>query len=245
MPKQQQQPKRRRRRYAPGSAYAGDVRPTGILGLMGSRRMIQVVFILMALALAGGGFVGFFGANVFGGGSSNNDDFVVQDKDGDKTPEAGSTPEQQLYTSPPPMSIDPAKSYLATIKTADGEIQVRLFADRAPQTVNNFVFLAREGFYEGLNFSYVQPGFSAQAGSPGEAGGGPTYELPAEKAGTFEKGTLGMASASEFFIALSDSESAARQYQEFTPFGEVTAGLDVAEKLTQGVKIQSIEVSEG
>lgn len=255
MAKQQQ--KRRRKRYRAGSAYAGDVRPTGVLGFMGSARMIRVVFIFMALALGAGSFVGIFGLG-FGssGGHSGNQGFNVPDDDTEPTP--ASTEEAtnvRQFTDPPEMTIDPAKSYVATIRTDAGDIEVELFAGQAPQTVNNFVFLAREGFYSDLIFHYVQDGFSAQAGDPNctansasncRGDGGPGYELAQEAPGEFEKGTLGMLSetGSQFFIALGDSDTAGTEYEQFTPFGQITSGLNVAERLTQGVEIQSIEISE-
>ena len=239
-----QQSKRRRKRYAPGSAYAGDVRPTGILGVLSSRRLMVAIFLLMALALAAGGASAIFSGGLFTGSSSQQDDFVIQDENDAGTPTAEATPVRERYVSLPAMSIDPQRSYVATIKTASGDIQVRLFADRAPQAVNNFVFLAREDFYDGLTFDQVYPGFSAEAGNPGD-GSGPVYDLPQENSGTYDKGTLGMASASVFFIALSDSEGDLRQYEGFTPLGQITGGLDVAERLTQGTEIEDIEISEG
>jgi len=130
-----------------------------------------------------------------------------------------------------------------------GDIQVQLLAKDHPQTVNNFVFLARDGFYDGLTFHYVAPGFSAQAGDPtGQGSGGPGYDLPQEGTGAFDAGTLGMANGakagtnngSQFFIALTP----AQQFNEFTPFGKITAGLNVAERLQRGSKIESIQIAE-
>ena len=86
-----------------------------------------------------------------------------------------------MYSAPPAMQIDPGKSYVATISTAKGDIVVQLDAGAAPQTVNNFVFLAREGFYDGLTFHRVVPDFVIQGGDPlGSGGGGPGYMVPAE-----------------------------------------------------------------
>ena len=141
------------------------------------------------------------------------------------------------------MTIDPEKRYFATIKTDDGEIQVELFADQAPETVNNFVFLAQAGFYDGLSFHRISEGFSAQAGAAGE--GGPTYDLPQEESGSYEKGTLGMVTAIQFFIALSDTQPNLREYEAFTSFGRIISGLGVAEQLTQGIEIHSVEITEG
>lgn len=237
-----QQTKRRRKRYKAGSAYAGDVRPTGILGFISSARMMRVVFIGMALALGVGGLAGVFGSGIFSGGghSGNSQDFVFQDEDtsAPATPQPGATAEAELYATLPAMTIDPEKRYFATIKTDDGEIRVELFADQAPETVNNFVFLAQAGFYDGLSFQRVFEGFSAQTGDRGDDG--PRYALPEEESGPYKKGTLGMATASQFFIALDES----KEFEEFTSFGQIISGLDVAEQLTQGIEIQGVEIAE-
>ena len=210
--------------------------------------MMRIVFIGMALALAVGGLAVFAGGGFGGGGHNSGRDFVIQDEPGlqdapASTPQPGATEEAPAFVSLPDMVIDPGKTYVATITTDDGQFQVRLFADQAPETVNNFVFLAREGFYDGIVFSFVEPGFSAQTGEP-DTGDSPSYDLPQEGSGEYAKGTLGMVSASEFFIALSNSDTDVRQYQDFTPFGQITSGLDVAELLTIGAQIQSIEISE-
>lgn len=246
-----QQTKRRRKRYEPGSAYAGDVKPAGIFRVFGDVRLIRAVFVLMALALVAGGFGAVFGGRFGFGSQTQNQDFVLpDDNDEDSgTPQANATAEIKQYAAPPTMRIDSGKRYVATIKTALGEIQVELLADQAPQTVNNFVFLARDGFYDGLTFHQVTQGFDAQAGDPTCTGdssncrgdGGPGYDLPQEQPGPFEPGTLGMANASQFFIALAASD----QFAQFTPFGRVISGLDVAERLTQGTEIEKIEVNEG
>ena len=138
---------------------------------------------------------------------------------------------------------------MATIKTADGDIQIQLLASEVPQTVNNFVFLAKDGFYNGLTFNQVTAGFDAQAGDPSclakqsaelcRGTGGPGYDLAQEKPGAFQVGDLGMANGSQFFIALDSSD----QFKTFTPFGRITSGLDVAQKLTKGTEIKSVVIS--
>ena len=105
-------------------------------------------------------------------------------------PAAGSTPgrlpadvaaRNGFYTAPPPMTIDLKKTYTATITTPRGDIVIRLHPDRAPETVNNFVFLAREGFYDGVTWHRVLPGFMAQGGDPtGTGTGGPGYTIKDE-----------------------------------------------------------------
>jgi cyclophilin family peptidyl-prolyl cis-trans isomerase len=115
------------------------------------------------------------------------------------------------YNSPPPMNIDTAKKYTATFKTERGDIRVTLLADKAPVTVNNFVFLAREGFYDNITFHRVIPDFMVQGGDPtGTGRGGPGYKFNDEPGALALKhdapGTLSMANAgpntngSQFFI---------------------------------------------
>ena len=248
MAKQQQ--KRRRKRYQPGSAYAGDVRPTGILGFMGSTAMIRLIFIGMAAALVIGGGFAIFGTGAFtrGGGSADgNPNIVLPDDD------LGSGPiddpsEVRQYDAPPSMVIDLEKSYVATISTELGEIRLELFNDTAPETVNNFVFLAREGFYDGLTFHFVNQS-TANVGDPActvgsrcGGRGGPGYELSERISGDYTIGTLGMINGSQFFIALSDADT--EQYADFTPFGQIVFGLEQAEQLVQGTTIEEIKILE-
>lgn len=115
------------------------------------------------------------------------------------------------YSSPPTMQIDPSKSYTAVLKTAKGDIRVELFASKAPVTVNNFVFLARDGFYDNTTFHRVIPDFMVQGGDPeGSGRGGPGYRF-ADEAGALKMhhdgpGVFSMANAgpntngSQFFI---------------------------------------------
>jgi cyclophilin family peptidyl-prolyl cis-trans isomerase len=178
------------------------------------------------------------------------------------TPSGSPTVAVQRYTGPPEMTIDPNKSYVAVIHTEKGDIRVELFAKEAPQTVNNFVFLARDGFYNGLTFHRVIPGFVAQGGDPEGTGlGGPGYTIPDENSGEpFVAGTLGMAkrpdqpnsAGSQFFITYTDQP---QLNGEFTSFGRVVQGMDVLNALTPrdpetqmnappGDKILSIDIEE-
>ncbi len=100
----------------------------------------------------------------------------------------------RMYSAPPEMNIDSGKDYVATIATAKGDIVVELDPGAAPQTVNNFVFLARQGFYDGLTFHRVVPGFVIQGGDPlGSGAGGPGYTVPAEIELEHAKGAIAMA----------------------------------------------------
>jgi cyclophilin family peptidyl-prolyl cis-trans isomerase len=169
------------------------------------------------------------------------------------TPSATETPfAVKHYAAAPPMTIDTAKSYSATIRTDKGSFQVELFAKDAPNTVNNFVFLAREGFYDDVPFHYVQPDFSVMTGDPtGTGTGGPGYQIAKEpNSQPFVAGTLGgvaasgdeMANGSQFFIAL----TASKQFEtgDFWPFGKVTQGMDVVGSIAQGDKILGIDITE-
>lgn len=153
----------------------------------------------------------------------------------------GEAPEPDVtkqYSSKPEMTIDPSKTYTAVMKTERGDITINLRPDLAPEHVNSFVFLAREGYYDGVTFHRVLPGFVAQAGDPtGTGSGGPGYTLPAEFTNevNFQRGTLGMArtndpnsAGSQFFINYAPTPNLDGQY---TIFGEVTDGMDVVDCL--------------
>jgi cyclophilin family peptidyl-prolyl cis-trans isomerase len=243
-----QQTRRRRKRYQPGSAYAGDVRPRGVFRVFGN---VKLFFLVGAAIMIGSLFVGgLIRSGALNSSSSPTNNFVQPtDVASTGTPQAQATAEIKHYSGPPAMTIDPAKHYTATIKTSVGDIQVDLLADQVPQTVNNFVFLAQDGFYNGLTFWQVVSGFDAQAGDPGcqtgqasgscRGSGDPGYQIPQEKPGSFDAGTIGMANASQFFIALTN----AAQFAQYTPFGRITAGLDVAQRITQGTAIESVTIS--
>jgi len=140
------------------------------------------------------------------------------------------------WSSPPAMTIDQNKTYTATIKTNYGDIVIQLFPKEAPVTVNNFVFLARQGFYDGVKFHRVIKGFMIQGGDPTGTGmGGPGYqfkdELPTTR--SYTKGIIAMANAgantngSQFFIMLADYPLA----KNYSIFGQVTGGQDVVDKI--------------
>lgn len=145
-----------------------------------------------------------------------------------------------MYKAAPEMTIDPSKYYYATFKTDKGDIKVQLFADRAPIAVNNFVFLARDGFYNDTTFHRVLEGFMAQGGDPkgtGEGGPGYTFDLEVFPGAAFDRaGLLAMANTgqpnsngSQFFLTFGPAEWLNGGY---TIFGEVVEGKDVLDKLT-------------
>jgi peptidyl-prolyl cis-trans isomerase B (cyclophilin B) len=155
------------------------------------------------------------------------------------------------YSSYPDMTIDPTEIYMATVKTNRGDIKLDLFAAEAPKTVNNFVFLARDGYYDGLTFHRVIPGFMAQGGCPhGTGTGGPGYKFEDETQGNphkHETGSLSMANAgpnsngSQFFICHGPQPHLDGRH---TVFGKVTDGIDVVLSLEQGDFIEEIVISE-
>jgi peptidylprolyl isomerase/peptidyl-prolyl cis-trans isomerase B (cyclophilin B) len=144
------------------------------------------------------------------------------------------------YSAPPAMTLDAEKIYYATFKTEQGDIKVQLYADRTPQTVNNFVFLARDGFYDNTTFHRVLDGFMAQAGDPtGTGAGGPGYTFADEfgEGLVFDRpGLLAMANAgpntngSQFFLTFAPTPHLNGRH---TIFGEVVEGQDVLDKLTR------------
>ena len=141
------------------------------------------------------------------------------------------------YSKPPEMTIDPNKSYTATIDTSAGTVVVELYPKVAPQHVNSFVFLAREGFYNDVIFHRVIPGFMIQGGDPtGTGTGGPGYRVKAEFNDLkHTRGVLSMArsndpnsAGSQFFLMHADAPFLNGQY---TAFGKATSGLEVIDKI--------------
>lgn len=165
------------------------------------------------------------------------------------------------YDAPPEMAIDPQNQYFATFRTEKGDIVVELFADKTPRTVNNFVFLAREGFYDDTTFHRVLPGFMAQGGDPtGSGSGGPGYRFEDEfhpELRHDRPGILSMANAgpntngSQFFLTFVPTPHLDDRH---TVFGQVVEGMDVLLSLTErdptrrpnfdGDTLRSIDIEE-
>ncbi|HEX9038016.1 MAG TPA: peptidylprolyl isomerase [Ktedonobacterales bacterium] len=165
------------------------------------------------------------------------------------------------YRQAPAMVIDPNKRYIATFRTERGDFQVELFAKDAPATVNNFVFLARDGFYDGVTFHRVIKGFMAQGGDPtGTGTGGPGYQFADERSALQLRhdgpGTLSMANAgrdtngSQFFITFAPTPHLNGKH---AVFGRVISGMDVVNSLRErdpgrdrnpGDRILGIDISE-
>jgi cyclophilin family peptidyl-prolyl cis-trans isomerase len=152
---------------------------------------------------------------------------------------AGAVPNssRKTYSAPPAMTIDQSKTYTALIKTNQGDITVVLNAKDAPVTVNNFVFLAREKFYDGVVFHRVLPGFMIQGGDPtGTGSGGPGYKFPDEPVkGKYEVGSIAMANSgpntngSQFFIC--EGAQCTSLDPKYNLFGKVSAGQEIVTKI--------------
>ena len=152
----------------------------------------------------------------------------------------GSTnvPNQQQWSSAPEMQIDPAGSYVATVNTSEGTFKFDLLTGEAPNTVNNFVCLAKAGYFDNTPFHRIIAGFMFQGGDPtGTGSGGPGYRFNDEPINLeYRKGTVAMANAgantngSQFFVVLDDNTKLQKNY---TIFGQVSEGMDVVEKLGQ------------
>ena len=157
----------------------------------------------------------------------------------------------QQWASAPKMKIDLAKNYTATIATDKGDIVLELFANKTPKTVNNFVFLAGEGFYDNITFHRVINDFMAQGGDPTGTGmGGPGYkfadefhpELKHDKAGILSMANAGPGTnGSQFFITHVPTPHLNNKH---SVFGQVAEGMDVLMVLKNGSKIKTITISE-
>jgi cyclophilin family peptidyl-prolyl cis-trans isomerase len=174
------------------------------------------------------------------------------------------------YEKPPAMQIDPKKQYTATISTTMGDITIQLFAKDAPKTVNNFVFLAKDKFYDNVTFHRVIKDFMIQTGDPlgtGMGGPGYTFEDELNNGHQYEPGVVAMANAgpntngSQFFIGSGEEVTGLKNYPNYTIFGKVIKGMDVVQKIAsvkvkpnpntgeasvpeQPIKIKTITISE-
>jgi cyclophilin family peptidyl-prolyl cis-trans isomerase len=191
------------------------------------REILQIIIILIILALAGWGI-----------------SFLLNNQDNKETssgqPQEESMQQKEsnellLWENPPAMQINTAKNYQAVLDTSKGKITIDLFEDK-PQTINNFIFLARENFYKNVPFHRIIKGFMVQTGDPtGTGSGGPGYqfndEMPIER--DYKRGIVAMANAglntngSQFFIMHQDYDLP----KNYVIFGQVIEGLDNLDKI--------------
>ncbi|MDQ1302439.1 MAG: peptidyl-prolyl cis-trans isomerase [Pseudomonadota bacterium] len=154
------------------------------------------------------------------------------------------------YASPPAMQVETNRTYKAVIETGKGSIEIELFPEHAPKTVNNFVFLARDGFYDDVTFHRVIADFMIQGGDPtGSGRGGPGYRFEDEFAGNplrHERGVISMANAgpgtngSQFFITHGPQPHLDGRH---TVFGKVSKGLDVVDAIQQGDSMIKVTIT--
>ncbi|WP_079909591.1 peptidylprolyl isomerase [Paenibacillus sp. 32352] len=175
---------------------------------------------------------------------------------------------KKSWSSPPEMKIDQNKTYQATVTTSKGTFKIDLFAKEAPKTVNNFVFLSKEGFYNNVVFHRIIQSFMVQTGDPeGTGRGGPGYKFEDElkTSHQYEPGIVAMANAgsntngSQFFICTGEDSKNLNKTPNYTIFGKVSEGMDVVQQIaatpvesngrevskpTEKVTIQSIDITE-
>jgi cyclophilin family peptidyl-prolyl cis-trans isomerase len=272
----QQSPNRRSRRdnlNAPATTEISAFDLPGPLKLLGNRKLFFALAFVAGFAMVASLAFGILGV----GGSSNPANQPMQanqapdvaidtpSADSSATPGATAEPVVKHYDAPPPMVIDPAQTYTATISTSKGDIKVELYPKDAPQSVNAFVFLAQDGYYNGTQFMQLitnQDGskFYAEAGDPTATGlGTPGFSIPKEVTEEpFARGSIGMGGSAsdsnggQFFISYGDYPALNGKY---TIFGKVVSGLDVLDNLSlldltsdaattsQGDTIESISIS--
>jgi cyclophilin family peptidyl-prolyl cis-trans isomerase len=180
----------------------------------------------------------------------------------DFPPFDGSAPKQQKFSAAPEMGIDPAKRYTATMDTSLGEIVIALDPVKAPKTVNSFVFLALNHYYDGVVFHRIINGFVCQGGDPtGTGRGGPGYQFADELPGSgqYQIGSVAMANAgpntngSQFFLI--SGPDGARLPPQYSLFGQIVKGLDVLDQMqrvktgggdrpVEDVVINSVSITE-
>ncbi len=158
---------------------------------------------------------------------------------------------EKQWKSPPDMQIDPKKTYRVVMQTNRGDMELELHPEHAPKTVNNFVFLIREGYYDGVSFHRVIDDFVIQGGDPtGTGRGGPGYKFEDELAGNplkHERGVISMANAgphtngSQFFVTHSPQPHLDGKH---TVFGKVVQGLEVVDAIRPGDKMEKLTVTE-
>lgn len=253
----------RRRSYQLGNASPADIYKPGFpMNIFSNVRLFAIIGVVVIVSFV---VAAILTSQLQGTNAADEVD----------VPDATATPTIDPSATVPPTTaaksftaaatvVDPAKSYTATIKTNKGDIVIELFDDQAQNTVNSFVFLAQQGFFDGLTFHRVAKNFVIQAGDPtGTGSGGPGYatqQEPNEIKNT--RGTISMAKVgtakefgSQFFINLKDNPGLDyNQSNPFYPFGEVTDGMDVVDAIAnspvQGEKpnppitIETIEIEE-
>ncbi|OAI41286.1 hypothetical protein AYO38_04025 [bacterium SCGC AG-212-C10] len=253
-----QQPKERRSYSIGGTAPAEKYKPGFPMNLMMNTKLF---FSIGAVIMIGGVIVAALLSSQNPTDNSIPTVAPTATETGTPDPNATATPTSSVSPTPArtysqaEQVLEAGKTYTATVKTDKGEFTIDLFADKSPRTVNSFVFLAQQHFYDGLKFHTVFPNFVAKGGDPkGDGTGGPGYTFEEDTNDLKNtRGTVSMSKfdavttvGSQFFINLKDNPAldtdGAAQKRSY-PFGTVSSGLDVVARLAQGDTIQSIEVT--
>lgn len=256
----------RRRTYQSGGPPGEKYKATFPMNLLAN---VKVFYVLGAIIMVGGVIFAALAAasNPQPALPDPTPTAVDSTPDASTTPSESATPSHQTFEKAEQV-IDAEKfDYTALIKTSKGDIELKLLAEEAPRTVNNFVFLAQQGYFDGMTFHRVIPNFVIQSGDPtGTGSGGPGYTTEEDQNELKnERGMVSMAKAgattvfgSQFFINLKDNpalDSDGPSQKRFYPFAEVISGMDVADAISEvdrdqrdrpleDVVIESITISE-
>lgn len=201
--------------------------------------MKKAILPIILLAMLGYAFYYFFKPQTAVGPVENGESNTIEEN------QMGETDTAEKFAFPGVLSDGEIKNKKAIIETDKGNIVIELYADKAPKTVSNFVYLADNAFYDNLTFHRVESGFVIQGGDPnGNGTGGPGYSFPDETVfGEYIKGAVAMANSgpntngSQFFICLDNLPDLPKKYNLF---GQVTSGMDVVDKIERGDVIKSI-----
>jgi peptidyl-prolyl cis-trans isomerase B (cyclophilin B) len=211
------------------------------------RQRITVIAVALVVALIGGvlAFAAFTGGETppaASGTPTPSASSTTEPVACGATAPAGANKQPQEFSKPPPMEIDPSKTYTATLETSCGTIAIQLLADQAPETVNSFVFLAEKGYFDGTRFHRIDTSIEIiQGGDPTATGqGGPGYTIPDELTGneTYGPGVVAMANTgqpnsggSQFFIVYGPKGQSLPP--SYTIFGQVVKGLGVVKRIAK------------
>ena len=237
----------RRKSYAVGNSAPKDIYKPGFpMNILGNLKAFSIVGVGIAVIMVGGALL----SRNRDTGNPNAIPTARPTVNASTTADASASPTvNPKQFAKAEQVIDATKQYKASVKTSLGEFEITFYADKAPNTVNSFVFLARKGYFDGLTLHRVVANFVIQGGDPkGDGNGGPGYttadepnQLP-NKQKTLSMAKVGGAKdfGSQFFISLKDNPSLdyTNSSDKFYPFGEVTSGWDVVERISQ-VKVDS------
>ena len=238
---------------------------------MKKKRMLLPIIALLAMALVLGA-CGNDNSSSTGTTTSNSGQNNSASNQEQAAPEQNQENANQplSWSEPPAMEIDENKSYSAEVTTSKGTFTIELFAKDAPITVNNFVFLSKQGYYDNVIFHRIMESFMIQTGDPlGNGTGGPGYRFEDETEGSpyqYEPGIVAMANAgpdtngSQFFICTGDDSLLLNNQPNYTIFGKITDGMDVVKQIaatpvevgpsgemsspTEKVTIESVKINE-